>query len=62
MKKILTTCILVGTCFNSEAKVIDKIAGVINDKVFTLSEVKRVKKQLILEKKLLLRSVFLFRL
>ena len=40
MKIILLAILLSG---NLEAKLIDKIAGVINDKIFTLSEITRIK-------------------
>lgn len=45
MKKILHLTFLLSTLFvfsNAHSAIIDKIAGVINDKVFTLSEVKRI--------------------
>ncbi len=38
--------------FNVQAKLLDKIAGVINDKVFTLSEVERVNKTLSIRKEI----------
>ena len=41
--KTLLFFLILSTCFSSHAELIDKIAGVINDKVFTLSEVKRIK-------------------
>lgn len=43
MIKILIPAILV-LSLEVQAKLLDKVAGVINDKVFTLSEIKRVKK------------------
>jgi peptidyl-prolyl cis-trans isomerase SurA len=40
--KILVPAILLILSLNSSAKLLDKIAGVINDKVFSLSELKRI--------------------
>lgn len=45
MKKVLQLTLLLSTLFafsNAHSALVDKIAGVINDKVFTLSEVKRI--------------------
>lgn len=42
MKTLITLLIL--TSFNVQAKLLDKVAGVINDKIFTLSEIERVQK------------------
>lgn len=41
--KIATLIILLAS-FNASAKLLDKVAGVINDNVYTLSEIERVKK------------------
>ena len=47
MKKLLFSIVIASSLMGSAyAEIIDKIAGVINDKVFTLSEVKRIKKTL----------------
>jgi peptidyl-prolyl cis-trans isomerase SurA len=41
MKKLIPAMLLV-LAFNANAKLLDKIAGVINDKVYSLSELKRI--------------------
>jgi hypothetical protein len=40
--KILIPAILLALAINANAKLLDKIAGVINDKVYSLSELKRI--------------------
>jgi peptidyl-prolyl cis-trans isomerase SurA len=40
--KILSPAILLALAINANAKLLDKIAGVINDKVYSLSELKRI--------------------
>lgn len=42
MKKLIVGTLILGS-FSAQAKLLDKVAGVINDKIITLSELKRVK-------------------
>lgn len=44
MKKIIPAIFLIMFSLASQAKLLDKVAGVVNDKTFTLSELKRVQK------------------
>jgi len=49
--KILALVLLV-TSFNTHAKLLDKVAGVINDQIFTLSELERIKKTIDIRKEI----------
>ncbi len=50
MSKVFVFFLIIS--FNVHAKLLDKIAGVINDKVFTLSEIERVKKTINIRKEI----------
>lgn len=52
MKKILPAIVL-ALSFSAQAKVLDKVAGVINDRVFTLSEITHVQKTLSVRKEII---------
>lgn len=43
MKKIIPALLLIVFSVNSQARLLDKVAGVINDKIYTLSELQRIK-------------------
>lgn len=52
MIKYTLTILLLTLTLNAQAKLLDKIAGVVNDKVFTLSEVERIKNTVSIRKEI----------